>query len=140
MTRVKQIIKKRKKRLKSKILMFKICFKLNLFLEMFRNLFSVTYKKPEVYCFNTCPRILKKLWVSHICFEEKKRHHKFSSFHFTHLTVAFDRPQQIKFCMSMRNGLIFPFFMLRPCEKQVSRSQSIFKFTLEDFGIFVSQD
>ena len=70
--------------------MFKISFESNLFSKMFRNLLSVTYKKPEVHRFSTRPKILKKLRVSHVCFEEKKTAPQISSVHFTHLAIAFD--------------------------------------------------
>ena len=91
--------------------MFKISFELNLFSKMFRGCLQI-------------------IFVTENCFFEKKRHHKFSSVHFTQCGCHFwyDRPLQIKFCMSMRKGLIFPFFMSRLCDIWVLRSQSIFKF------------
>ena len=76
--------------LRKKFIVLINSFAFNLFLDMFRNLSSVTYKKLEVHCFIPHLRINKNPRVFDVCFEKKLRHRKFSPGHPTKVAVAFD--------------------------------------------------
>ena len=79
---------------------------------------------------------LKKPQVSHVCSKEKNGTTNFCQFTtLIWLSLLIWSSPANKIWMSMHKGLIFPFFMSRSCNKQVSRSQSIFIFTFEDFDM-----